>query len=107
MVTLELVKMHLRLEADDFSEDAYLTHLISCALDAFVVFTNRALIAADANLPNPVGNTMRITSSVKQGVLLLIGQWYVNREAVVIGVSVEDMPMATKSLWTPYRWANI
>lgn len=107
MIELSVIKTHLRLDDDGTAEDAYLVMLLESALDSFAVFANRTLIAADANLPDPVGNALKITPRISQGVLLLIGQWYLNREATVIGASVAEMPMATHSLWAPYRWANI
>jgi hypothetical protein len=107
MIELGTIKIHLRLDLGDTAEDSYLTLLLGSALDAFQLFTNRTLIDAAAGLPEPVGNALKITPSIRQGALLLIGQWYLNRESLVIGASVAEMPMATQSLWAPYRWSNI
>lgn len=106
MIDIDLVKLHLRLEADDDTEEGYLQHLIDSAVDAFCTFSNRTLIASNATLPDPVGNTLKITNTILQGALLLIGHWYENRESVTVGVSGSELPMSTNRLWAPYRWAH-
>lgn len=106
MIDLDLVKQHLRMEVDDDSEDVYLQHLVDSAIESFCVLNNRTLIAASAALPDPVGNTLKITKAIEQGALLLIGHWYANRESVVVGVSGSALPMATDRLWSPFRWAH-
>jgi len=106
MIDIDLVKLHLRLEADDETEEVYLQHLIDSAVDAFCTFSNRTLTASNATLPDPVGNTLKITKTIEQGALLLIGHWYENRESVTVGVSGSELPMSTNRLWAPYRWAH-
>lgn len=102
MIDLALVKSHLRV--DGAEEDALIQAYIDAAISAFEAWTNRKLVAA---LPDPVENHLLITKSIEQGALLLIGHWYANRESVAVGVSVSEMPMATKSLWLPHRWACV
>ena len=41
--------------------------------------------------------------ALRQALLLLVGHWYENREAVVVGTSVVDMPKAVDALVAPYR----
>lgn len=48
---------------------------------------------AGADVPGPI----------KQAILLLIGHYYQNREASVIGVSVATLPQAVDALLWPYR----
>ena len=43
-----------------------------------------------------------IPPAIKQGMLLLIGHWYKNRESSVIG-SLRDLPFGVESLWAPHR----
>lgn len=107
MIALALVKLHVKIEGDVNEEDVYLQHLLDSALDAFCVLSNRTLIVRDAILPEPLGNTLRITKSIEQGALLMIGHWYANREAVVVGVIGAELPLATQRLWSPYRWGNL
>jgi uncharacterized phiE125 gp8 family phage protein len=46
-----------------------------------------------------------IPPATKQAMLLLIGHWYENREAVVIGKAPAKMPMAVESLlWLDRMW---
>lgn len=108
MIDLDIVVAHLRLDDDELEQNsAYLNHLIAAALDSFEAQTNRVLCAADTELPTPIDNAVVINHRIIQGALLLIGQWYANRENVVVGVSVAHLPAATESLWAPYRWMNL
>lgn len=105
MIYLATVKAHLRVEHDD--EDAKIQGYIDAAISTFEAWTNRTLVAAADQLPDPLGNAMHITKSVEQGALMLVGHWYANAEAVAAGFAVAEMPMATKALWLPHRWVNI
>jgi len=40
---------------------------------------------------------------VKVAILLLIGHWFENREPVVFGQSIADLPFAVEALLAPYR----
>ena len=102
MIDLALVKSHLRVDGVD--EDALIQAYTDAAISAFEAWTNRKLVTV---LPETVENHLLITKSIEQGALLLIGHWYANRESVAVGVSVAEMPMATKSLWLPHRWACV
>ncbi|WP_369326741.1 head-tail connector protein [Alcaligenes nematophilus] len=44
-----------------------------------------------------------ITDLMRVGILALAGHLYENRESVVVGVSVSEVPMSTASLLFPYR----
>ena len=102
MIDLALVKSHLRVDGTD--EDVLIQAYIDAAIRAFEAWTNRKLVTV---LPEMVENHLLITKAIEQGALLLIGHWYANRESVAVGVSVAEMPMATKSLWLPHRWACV
>lgn len=105
MIDLAAVKAHLRVEHAD--EDAKIQGYTDAAFSAFETWTNRTLLAVDAELPEPLGNALVITKAIEQGALLLIGHWYVNAEAVVIGTVPAELPLATRALWQPHRWMNI
>ena len=105
VIELPTVKAHLRVDHD--GEDALIQGYTDAALSAFETWTNRKLFGADGVLPDPVGNALVISKSIRQGALLLIGAWYNSREAVVVGVSAIELPMATNALWQPHRWVNI
>lgn len=44
------------------------------------------------------GNAAAVPQSIKQAILLVIGHWYENRENVVVGGSVADLPMSARHL---------
>lgn len=105
MIDLATVKAHLRVEHAD--EDQLIQSYIEASLSAFEAWTNRTLVASAAELPDPAGNALVISKAIQQGALLLIGHWYANRESVVVGAITAEVPMATKSLWLPHRWACV
>lgn len=93
-VTLVDVKMHLRLGSSD-REDAYLTAMIGAALRSIENATGRDIAATWPDLD------ARDRKVVAQASLLLIGHWYVNREAV--GERIMEVPLAVKFLIDPLR----
>jgi uncharacterized phiE125 gp8 family phage protein len=48
-------------------------------------------------------DTALIPQAIKQGMLLLIGNWHRNRESVNVGNITSVMPMGVESLWAPHR----
>lgn len=105
MIDLVTVKAHLRVRHSH--EDDYIQVLVDAAVQSFNDQTNRMLVAANDVLPDPIGNALHPTKAIQQGILLLVGHWYVNREDVVIGTIATGLPRATEFLWRPYRWVNI
>lgn len=105
MIDPVMVKAHLRVR--HALEDAYINGLVAAAAQAFNDQTNRTLIEPTEPLPDPVGNALHPTKAIQQGMLLLVGHWYVNREDVVIGTIATALPRATDFLWRPYRWVNV
>jgi len=49
------------------------------------------------------GAASDVPAAIRQAMLLLIGQWYDNREAVTVGAAGSPMPMAVDALLAPYR----
>jgi len=45
-----------------------------------------------------------VPQEIVQAILLMIGHWYNNREATIIGVSAITLPLAVDALLGPYRW---
>lgn len=67
-----------------------------CVRDDGEVITVRAVCgygAGQGDVPQPLRLAMRI----------LIGHWYENREALIIGTIVAEAPLAVESLIAPYR----
>ncbi|MEN8544058.1 head-tail connector protein [Pseudomonas aeruginosa] len=105
MIDLSVAKEHLRVRHSQ--DDQYIQGLITDAVEVFNARTNRTLLAPDDPLPDPVGNSIRMTGSIRRGALMLIAHWYSNRESAVIGTISSELPMATQYLWEPYRWMNL
>ncbi len=74
---------------------------------------DRSLLPGDtlATLATPIairytagyGAAAAVPAPIKQAMLLMIGHWYANREAVVIGAGANEVPMGVKWLLDPYR----
>jgi uncharacterized phage protein (predicted DNA packaging) len=102
MIDLSLVKQHLRVDHDD--EDVLIQGYIDAALAHVEQHCDRVLVEGDPLLPEQMG----LTKDVRQAVLLLVGHWYSNREAVMIGsngVSASEVPLAyERLLWYRKRF---
>ena len=48
------------------------------------------------------GDAEDVPRTIKQGMLLAIGNWYANRETAVVGTIVADLPMGAKALWAAF-----
>jgi len=52
------------------------------------------------------GAAADVPQPIKQAILLLVGHWYANREAVKVGETVANIPMGVEALLNAYRvWA--
>lgn len=99
MIELDLVKTHLRV--DGVEEDQLIQSYLDAALAHVEQHCDRVLVDADPVLPAEMG----LTRDVQQAVLLLVGHWYANREAVVIGGSPAEVPLAVgRLLWYRKRF---
>ena len=105
MLDLDLIKLHLRVDGDD--DNDLLQHYWDAAVSAFETFTNRSLVDESTALPDPPGNALHPTRSIEQGLLLLIGHWYANRESVITGTLSAELPLTSTALWGPHRWSNL
>ena len=94
LVTLSDVKTHLRLGSSS-REDAYLVILIAAAVRAIENATGRDV---GSELPDMAERDRAVAA---QAALLLIGQWYANREA--IGQNLTELPLAITWLIAPLR----
>lgn len=99
LLTLELLKKHVR--AEDFdADDDYLAQCLAAAIEAATLYTHRAAdelhaLAAD-------GADGGYPPSFGQAVLLLAATWYDQREAVG-GQSQQPLPYGAEALLKPYR----
>lgn len=92
MLDLACVKLHLRLDGDD--EDRTITGYIEAAKAHVAMHCDRVLVEADPVEPDEMG----LTPDVEQAILLLVGHWYANREAVAVGTIATVMPIAVERL---------
>lgn len=99
MLDLARVKLHLRVDGDE--EDQVITGYVEAAKSHVAMHCDRVLVEADPAGPEEMG----LTPDVEQAILLLVGHWYANREAVVIGASASDIPLAVdRLLWYRKRF---
>ncbi|MFZ5935026.1 head-tail connector protein [Pseudomonas sp. HS6-2] len=92
MLDLATVKMHLRVDGDE--EDALIGGYVAAAKAHVEQHCDRKLVDTDPVEPEE----MSLTSDVEQAVLLLVGHWYANREAVAVGTIATAMPLAVERL---------
>ncbi len=92
ILTLAEVKAHLRVGSDN-SEDALITTYITAAREYVEGYQNRIYLSTDEEV---TAETM--TNLEKAACLLLIGHWYENRQAVVLGTPPSEVPFAVKAL---------
>jgi len=73
-VTLDEIKLYLRIDDDVTGEDGYLAGLIVSARRAVEMRTRRSIVGDE---PGLTGDDL---IAAKQAMLLLMGHWYANRE---------------------------
>jgi uncharacterized phage protein (predicted DNA packaging) len=93
MTALTDLKAQLSLTDDDSTDDALLTGMIADALD----HTGNA-IGADAQLSYD-----ELAGGLRRAVLMLAAHFYENREAVLVGISSNEMPLGFWELVAPHR----
>lgn len=104
LLELTLIKQHIRTDRDD--EDDYLKVLAGASVEAFQDFTNRTLVVGDTLPEDLVDDEVPMNLTIQQGLLLLIGHWYENRE-MVTERPLTEIPSATHALWSPYKWYHL
>ncbi len=108
MLELDIIKQHVRLEPDDTEDDALLDTYATAAARYVENHTGRTLYATAGAVPADTdGNVtdehaLVLNDDVVTAMLLLIGNWYANRESVVEG-AMSELPMAVSELIQPYR----
>jgi len=91
---LALVKLQLRM--DDDVEDALVQHYIEAAKSHIEQHCDRKIVDGEPISPSE----MAMTPDVQQALLTLVGHWYANREAVVIGAVSSDVQLSfERILW--------
>ncbi|OLY75598.1 hypothetical protein AU074_22715 [Pseudomonas sp. ATCC PTA-122608] len=99
MIDLARVKLHLKVDGDE--EDTLITGYFEAAKFHVAMHCDRELVEDEPSEPEQMG----FTPDVEQAVLLLVGHWYANREAVVIGTISSAVPLAVdRLLWYRKRF---
>ena len=114
MLDLAIIKPHVRVEVEDTDEDTLLETYATAAQRLVENRTGRTLYATEGEIPvdgvtgEPTDTSaLVLDDDLTTGMLLLIGHWYENREAVVIGSTATELPMAVEALISPYRHYQI
>ena len=104
MIDLDVVKQHCRIDTDFTGDDALL-NLYTGAAARYVQTWTRRTLYENENSPGYTEDEDSILpgDDVKAAMLLLIGHWYANREAVNIGNITTEIPFAVEALLQPYR----
>ncbi|MFA7505291.1 MAG: head-tail connector protein [Burkholderiaceae bacterium] len=104
LLGLDQVKAHLRIEPGDTSENTYLLALASAAERACELRTGRWIDPSDApddSLTEPFSATD--LDLLRQAALIMIGEWYCNREASAEATGIAELPLAVTWILDPLR----
>ncbi len=63
----------------------------------------RVTYTAGYTLPGDSPQVYPLPAAIRSAMLLMIGNWYENREAVVVGATAAELPLGVQSLLYPYR----
>lgn len=94
-VTLAQLKVQVKVEEDDASEDGLLQIILAAAIRTIENRTGRTFADSASVIDDADGPAARMA------VLLLGAHWYRNRESVVIGAMPSELPMSVEYLITP------
>jgi len=64
--------------------------------------TLRTANAVELTLQTGYGSEPDVPDSIKQAILFLVGHWYANREAVLIGTISKEIEFGVRALLTPH-----
>ena len=86
-------------------------HLVTDAIGARVLLDEDADWPDTHDRPDAVtvaavcgyGDAGDVPEAIRQAILMMVGHWFENREAVGAGVLFNELPMAVQALLTPYR----
>ena len=92
MIDLARVKLHLKVDGEE--EDTLIAGYFEAAKSHVATHCDRELVEGNPTGPEQMG----FTPDVEQAVLLMVGHWYANREAVVIGTITSEVPLAVERL---------
>lgn len=97
---LATVKLHLRV--DDSAEDALIGLYVTAAEESAMQFLGRTIYATELAQGLDTAGIV-INPAIQAALLLIVGHLYANREDVLAGVSVAQLPNGSQYLLQPYR----
>lgn len=104
LLELDTIKINLGVALEENDEDAYLQGLRAAALRACELRTGRYVDQAS----RPAGSQAAPFSEadlamVSQAALIMIAEWYLNREATAASGSASELPLAVTWLLDPLK----
>ena len=100
LLDLATVKLHLRV--DDSAEDALIGVYVLAAEEFAMQFLGRTIYATELAQGLDTAGIV-INPAIQAALLLIVGHLYANREDVLAGVSVAQLPNGSQYLLQPYR----
>lgn len=106
ILTVAMARDHLRDPDDD---DPHIQMLINAAEESVAEYLNRRVYGSADDMAAAVAagsagdQPMVANDLIRAACLLIVGHLYANRENVVVGASVAQIPMGALELVTPYR----
>ena len=100
LLDLATVKLHLRV--DDSAEDALIGVYVLAAEEFAMQFLGRTIYATELAQGLDTAGIV-INPAIQAALLLIVGHLYANREDVLAGVSVAQLPNGSQYLLMPYR----
>lgn len=107
LIPLETLRNQVRLEYEDAASDNLLTLYAKAAAKAVESATGRKLYAVGELPAEPPENALVADEDVQLAMLLLVGHWFANREAVNVGNITSQLPLGFDALVSPYRWYRL
>ena len=95
---LEVLRQQCRI--DDESEDTLLTLYAQAAKATAETFLNRTLVEKEQDVS---GDALLLTTDIKLALMMMVGHWYANREAVS-PEQLMPVPFSYRALLEPYRF---
>lgn len=99
--TIEELRQQCRI--DDEGEDNLLTLYAQAARKAAETFLNRALVEDGQET---TGDALSLTPDIKLALMMMVGHWYANREAVS-PEQLTPVPFSYRALLEPYRFKSL
>ena len=107
LVSLETAVAHVR--AAPYAEDDLIELYVGAAEQAAVDYLNRQVFRTQAEMAAAVTagkagkEPMVVTPAIEAAILLTLGHLYANREQIVIGATVAELPFGPRALLRPHR----